>query len=134
MSVPREEVERIARLVRLRLDDEEVDRLAAEMSRILEHAERLRDVEPGAGFEEVRRVPPQEMDPTHGVRGPEDPESSSDGGAGSGTRAAEADRPDPLHASLEDFAPDMRDGLFAVPPPPGVVAGGEEAPEDGREA
>ena len=114
MSVSREEVERIARLARLRLDDEEVDRLTRDMSRILEHAERLRDVDGGAGSDARP--------------------SDADADAASGTRPPEADRPDPLHAPLQDFAPDVRDGLFAVPPPPGVVAGGGEAPDDGGEA
>jgi aspartyl-tRNA(Asn)/glutamyl-tRNA(Gln) amidotransferase subunit C len=49
--IEREQVEHVARLARLKLTDEEVERMASELSGILEHVERiseldLDDVEP----------------------------------------------------------------------------------------
>jgi aspartyl-tRNA(Asn)/glutamyl-tRNA(Gln) amidotransferase subunit C len=43
MAIPREEVERIAALARLSLTPERLDRLAAELSRVLEFVETLGD-------------------------------------------------------------------------------------------
>ncbi|MFP4250027.1 MAG: Asp-tRNA(Asn)/Glu-tRNA(Gln) amidotransferase subunit GatC [Armatimonadota bacterium] len=43
-EVSREVVEHVATLARLALSDEEIDRLQHEMGRILEHADRLQDV------------------------------------------------------------------------------------------
>ena len=43
MAIPREEVERIAALARLSLPPERLDRLAAELSRVLEFVETLGD-------------------------------------------------------------------------------------------
>lgn len=111
MSVDREEVERIGRLAKLRLTDDEAERLTDEMNRILEHAERLR------GLEEAD------------VAGPTDP----GGPRPSGTRSAAAESPDPLHRSPSAFAPDVRQGFFVVPPPPGVVAAEDGAGADGTE-
>ena len=47
MAIPREEVERIAALARLSLPPERLDRLSAELSRVLEFVETLGD--DGAG-------------------------------------------------------------------------------------
>lgn len=102
MSVDREEVQRIARLARLRLEDPEVERLTEEMSRILEHAQRLlstgtdSSLDLGAGEE----VPVEGM---AGVR-------------------SEPAFPDPLDIAPEVFAPAWVDDFFVVPPPPGVTA------------
>ncbi|MGI5817962.1 MAG: Asp-tRNA(Asn)/Glu-tRNA(Gln) amidotransferase subunit GatC [Armatimonadota bacterium] len=43
-DVSREVVEHVATLARLALSDEEIDRLQNEMGRILEHADKLQDV------------------------------------------------------------------------------------------
>lgn len=99
MSVDRDEVRRIAELAKLSLDDGEADRLAEEMSRILDHAERLRASSPS----------PDTAD---------SPTGSHPGRPG-GAEAPSA--PDPLMHPLESFAPEMDDGFFTVPPPPGVV-------------
>ena len=44
-KVPREEVEQVAILARLALSEEEIKRLQHEMSRILEHADKLQAVD-----------------------------------------------------------------------------------------
>ncbi len=45
MAITRADVEHVARLARLRLTDEELDRMQAQLSRILEAIETLRDVD-----------------------------------------------------------------------------------------
>ena len=109
MSVDRAEVERIAALARLRLDEEEAERLTAEVNQILEHATRLRGLE-AAGEAAVQA--PVGMGP-------------------GGARTAEAETPDRLHSPLEDFAPQMEGGFFLVPPPPGVTHA-EDPPATGE--
>jgi len=104
MSVDREEVDRIADLARLRLDEVEAERLTEEMNRILEHADRLREV-PGREGRTVAAVPPTGI---------------------SGTRASEANVPDPLASGIETFAPRTESGFFLVPPPHGVTADGAD--------
>lgn len=99
MSVDRGEVERIAALAKLRLEDDEADRLTEEMNRILEHAARLRGL----------AVDATEADADTG------PDLTS------GTRSAGAEEPDELLRPPGSFAPDMREGFFVVPPPPGVA-------------
>lgn len=100
MSVDRDEVRRIAELAKLSLDDSETDRLAEEMTRILGHAERLRGVGSGTVADARDRAAPE------------------DGSDLAGDPAV----PDPLARDLTDFAPEMHDGFFTVPPPPGVSA------------
>ena len=104
MSVDREEVDRIADLARLRLDEGEAERLTEEMNRILEHADRLREIpgRPGEDADDAR--PPSVM---------------------TGTRAEEADVPDPLTSGIEAFAPRTAEGFFLVPPPRGVTVDGD---------
>ena len=105
MSVDRAEVERIAALARLRLEEAEVDSLTEEMNQILEHARRLRGLETGG-----------------------EPSVVSPSGSGpAGTRTEEAEAPDRLYRPLTDFAPRMEGGFFLVPPPPGVTRA-EDAP------
>ncbi|NNF14956.1 MAG: hypothetical protein HKN72_17150 [Gemmatimonadetes bacterium] len=99
MSVDRDEVNRIAGLAKLSLDDGEADRLAEEMNRILEHAERLRALS-------------DSPDPVDVQTGAEPHRKSG---------AAASPTPDALTHPLADFAPEMDDGFFTVPPPPGVV-------------
>lgn len=90
MGVSREEVERIARLARLRLSPAEAERLALELSRVLEHVEMLAHLDvtrlTGVGDMTEWSVP---LEP----RG----------------------EPDPLTRPFEASAPDWRDGFFAVP-------------------
>jgi aspartyl-tRNA(Asn)/glutamyl-tRNA(Gln) amidotransferase subunit C len=43
--IDREQVLHVARLARLRLSDEEVERMAAELSNILEHIERISELD-----------------------------------------------------------------------------------------
>jgi len=105
MSVDREEVDRIADLARLSLDEGEAERLTEEMNRILEHADRLRGVSGQAGGE---------------TEGPALVSGMS------GTRAAEANVPDPLASGVETFAPRTEAGFFLVPPPHGVTADGTD--------
>ncbi len=96
--IDREQVLHVARLARLELSDEEVDRMAGELSGILEHVDRiaaldLDDVEPT----------------THVVRlrtccAPTTPDPSL-----------------PRERALEN-APDPADGAFRVPSPQAVTA------------
>lgn len=143
MSVDRDEVRRIADLAKLDLDDEEADRLAGEMNRILEHAERLRSLDAHAGTAaagDESRADPDASGPGG------DP--SGAGGAGGGAAGAESETagaeggavdapsgPDPLLRPPGAFAPEMIEGFFVVPPPPGVVAddADDEGPSDPRE-
>lgn len=126
MSVDRHEVRRIADLAKLRLDEEEVDRLADEMSRILGHAERLRGL-------------PRAEDESSEADGLERAEDATSEGGGperapetvSGGPDPAFGRPDPLARPPESFAPSMRDGFFTVPPPPGVSTG-EAEPDEGQ--
>ena len=90
-------VRRIAGLAALRLDDDEVERLAGEMADILEHFEALKDV---AGHGDT-----EEHGDTEGHGGTE---------AGALLRADEvgADR---LAEPPAEQAPEWRDGFFTVP-------------------
>jgi aspartyl-tRNA(Asn)/glutamyl-tRNA(Gln) amidotransferase subunit C len=59
--IDREQVEHVARLARLKLSDEEVQRMAGELSGILEHVERINqldldDVEPTSHVVAVENV------------------------------------------------------------------------------
>ena len=104
MSVDRDEVDRIARLARLDLEDDEADRLTDDMNRILEYAERLRT----AGLENAPSAERPADKPT-GISGME------------GARG-ETGEPDALDRGPSAFAPAFADGFFVVPPPPGVTA------------
>ncbi|MBW7997585.1 MAG: Asp-tRNA(Asn)/Glu-tRNA(Gln) amidotransferase subunit GatC [Candidatus Glassbacteria bacterium] len=63
MSVTRDEVARIARLARLELGEDEVDRMTADMNAILEHVEQLSEVDTEGvsphSFLEGKRTPVQ---------------------------------------------------------------------------
>ena len=114
MSVDRREVERIARLARLSLDDSEAERLALELSRILAHATRLGELTPR---------PPDGGQIERGDGSEATAENDGDGpSAFAGTRDSGAERPERLAAPPESFAPKMSEGFFVVPPPPGVTA------------
>lgn len=115
MTVTVREIRRIAALARLRLDRGEAERLARDMSSILDHMEVLGAADLGP-----------EASP--GVPDPERP-----AGPG-GEEADEASRPpaqpettpDPLARPLSDLAPEWRDGLFVVPRLPGVAGSDDE--------
>jgi aspartyl-tRNA(Asn)/glutamyl-tRNA(Gln) amidotransferase subunit C len=74
MTISREEVEHVARLARLELTDEEIERFRGQLSAVLERAERIQsldlaDVPPTAHPVDLRNVwrtdavvPPQETD------------------------------------------------------------------------
>lgn len=115
MTVSIREIRRIAALARLRLEPEEAERLARDMSSILDHVAVLgRAAEPLAGVE----VP--------GGRG----ESARPGGEDAREAAAAAPEretaPDPLAEPLARLAPDWREGFFVVPRLPGVAGGSGE--------
>jgi Asp-tRNA(Asn)/Glu-tRNA(Gln) amidotransferase C subunit len=105
VSVDRAEVARLARLAQLELDEGEMSRLAVEMSRILEHAELLI----GAGLTDEH-----DGDAELGE------EPSPRENTASGVRDPALTEADPLRDGPAAFAPDFRDGFFAVPAPPGV--------------
>lgn len=141
MSVDRAEVERIAHLARLALDEAEVERLTKDMNDILEHATTLRALAHAApSLEEGRAIvaPAQERGfaptddgPLGAVREAAAEATDAAGGtraaaaetpdAPGGTRDAAAETPDPLTARPEAFAPRVAEGFFVVPPPPGVT-------------
>ena len=103
MAVSRDEVRRIAALARLRIEGEEADRLARDLTLILDHIETLAqaDVSVAPAVESMTEGPAPYRDP--------------------GVEA------DPLVWSAETFAPEWRDGFFVVPRLPGVegMEGGE---------
>ncbi len=97
MSVDRNEVLRIAGLAKLRLDDEELERMTGDLNSILGHVDALAELED----EGV----PGEQERAKGRR-PTRPEEAT---------GAVPERLDP---SL--VAPSFQDGFFVVPPPPGL--------------
>jgi aspartyl-tRNA(Asn)/glutamyl-tRNA(Gln) amidotransferase subunit C len=91
--IDREQVLHVARLARLRLSDEEVERMTSELSTILDHIEKINeldldDVEPTSHVVEVENV----------------------------LRADEPRESWPREGILE-LAPDAADGGFRVPSP-----------------
>ena len=107
MSVDRKDVERIADLSRLSFNEAEIARLTEEMGRILDHAKTLR------GQTELSdAVETSERDPQEGRNG---------------TRAEEAEVADLLCVPIKEVAPRFEEGLFVVPPPPGVHTETSEA-------
>ncbi len=110
VTVTIEEIQRIATLARVRLEQGEAKRMARDMSSILEHMAVLGGVVP-------------ERAPASGVpQGEGSTRALGEASDGSGRRAGEgATKPDPLERPLERMAPDWRDGLFVVPRLPGVA-------------
>jgi aspartyl-tRNA(Asn)/glutamyl-tRNA(Gln) amidotransferase subunit C len=98
VTVSRGDVERMAALARLRLGPEEAARLTGDLNSILEHVAELREVS------------------VEGVEA----EGAVDGAAPFRDPAA---GPDPLHRPPAAFAPDWREGFFAVPRLPAVDGG-----------
>ena len=88
MKIDRDEARRVAELAHLEFDDAGLDRMAAEMTRILTYIDQLREVDT-AGFEErgVSVTPLREDEP----------------------------RPSLDRQAVARNAPAWRDGLFVVP-------------------
>lgn len=112
-ELPREDVDRTARLARLGLAEEEAARLAAEMASVLRHFRRIRRLEDGPGERSAADSPPG---------------GGAPGEAPGGQRALRPDEvdPDPLSRPVSELAPEWRDGHFVVPRLPSV--GGEGSP------
>lgn len=137
MSVDRTHADRIAHLARLRLEDDELTRITADLNRILEHVESLAalDAEGGGGS----GASPAGVAGTT-LAGSSVGTAGTVGAAGTGsaagghlptsgaptvvdcapTRGPGAETPDELARDLSAVAPDWRDGFFVVPPLPGV--------------
>lgn len=107
MSVSRDDLERLARLARLRLAPEERDSLASELAEILEHARALEELETEADLPD-----------------PGAPDAAGEESPGAPPGA------DPLRRPPSETAPAWRDGFFVVPrlaaldPEGGGAAGG----------
>ena len=93
MTLPRSDVDRLARLARLRLSEDEAERMGVELSSIVDHLAILRS-----------------------IGGSPTPES---GGPAAPLRP-DAAAPDPLLVPLDEMAPEWVGGCFRVPNPPGV--------------
>ena len=91
MSVSLDEVRHIAALARLGISDERAQRLAQELSSILEHMQVLSHIED------------------------ERAAGSSDDGQGAMMLRPDVGPPIPLLRAPAFFAPEMRDGFFLVP-------------------
>jgi len=121
MSVEREDVLRIASLARLRLDEDELQRMTGDLNSILGHVDALGALGDegldGAGAEPGGVA----------IAGGERPWSAALPSARAGERTVSGD----VAVDPARFAPDFRDGFFRVPSPPGVhpagPAGGESA-------
>ncbi len=91
--IERDQVLHVAKLARLRLTDEEVERMSGELSHILEHVERLNEMD-------LDDVPPtSHVVDVQNVLRPDEPRPSL-----------------PRERALEQ-APDAADGGFRVPTP-----------------
>ena len=93
MAIRPDEVRRVAALARLELRDEEVERVAAELSAVLEYAAAIRRARPRRAADRWRRA-----------------------GAGSALRADEPAAPALDAAQALAMAPESADGFFVVPP------------------
>lgn len=91
MSVTIDDVKHVARLARLGVSEPRAAELVAELNRILDHMTALEKVE------------------TRGVA-----EAAGVGASGMPLRV-DAGPPIPLVRAIEDFAPEVRDGLILVP-------------------
>jgi aspartyl-tRNA(Asn)/glutamyl-tRNA(Gln) amidotransferase subunit C len=101
VAVSPEEVRRIAELARLRLEPEEIDAMAAQLSSVLAHMEALAVVEAGEG-----RAGPE--DGGEAAAGP-------DGGPPASVLRPDEPGTDPLSISPAELAPEFSDGLFTLP-------------------
>lgn len=115
MTLDHTQVERLAALAGIRLHPDETERLARELSAVLEEIAVLREME-FSGNEGGDGDGEEDLD------GDGSPTPSSDGVPG----------PDPLEGDLSALAPDWRERFFLMPPPQAFRDGeGEEgsAPE-----
>ncbi len=101
-EIDRERVRHVARLARLELSEEEVDRLSEELGRVLSRFRELEEAEVDAAGDGAAEGGPAE------VSGGE-PEA---GGCGLRPDRAESDS---LARQPADLAPEWEDGLFLVP-------------------
>lgn len=108
MTVGVGDVRRLAALARLRLSGAEVRRLQGELSRILEHVERLDGADGLDGADEG--VGPWAESPLEA--GGADAQDVPDDAA---------ERPDALELPVQAVAPRWDRGFFVVPPPRGVT-------------
>src|ERR1700694_835489 len=95
MKITREEARRIADLAHLEFDDAGLERMAAEMTKILSYIDQLREVDTGVGTG-FSRSGPAEAGPHTPLRG----EEPHRGGA---------------REDVERNAPAWRDGFFVIP-------------------
>jgi aspartyl-tRNA(Asn)/glutamyl-tRNA(Gln) amidotransferase subunit C len=111
MSVSFDEVRHIARLARLGIDEARLPALASELSSILEHMAELSRVDLGP---------------------------AADAATPTGTPLrADTGPPMPLHRTLAEFAPEVRDGFLIVPrlaTHVGSAAGGQTPPHERGDA
>jgi aspartyl-tRNA(Asn)/glutamyl-tRNA(Gln) amidotransferase subunit C len=91
--IDREQVLHVARLARLKLNDEEVERMASELSGILEHVEHINELD----LESVE--PTSHVVPVENVLRPDEP------------------RPSWSRDEMLERAPDPAGGAFRVPSP-----------------
>lgn len=89
----REDVDHVTRLARLQLTDTEAERMATELSKVLDHIEKIRELE----LDDV--VPTSHVVDVVNVLRPDEPRPSL-----------------PVEEALAN-APDVMDGGFAVPSP-----------------
>ncbi|GMR12770.1 MAG: hypothetical protein BMS9Abin29_0963 [Gemmatimonadota bacterium] len=99
MAVDRSEVTRIAALVKLELEDHEIERMTEELTDILEHCRVLQQVDLSEAHRDARSA----------VSAPE--------------RRPGTLVPDELALPLPDLAPSHEEGFFLVPRLPGMDAG-----------
>jgi aspartyl-tRNA(Asn)/glutamyl-tRNA(Gln) amidotransferase subunit C len=92
-AIEREQVLHVARLARLELSEEEVERMAAELSKILDHVERISELELDG------------VEPTSHVVALEN------------VLRADEPRPSWPRERVLEPAPDVADGAFRVPSP-----------------
>jgi len=142
-GVDRKEAARVAELARLALGEAELEALAGDLSRILDHVRVVQAVAPAAG--EAAGTGGAGPDGATAMDGPDavhypiyavapDERAAHDQALEVVTpdeREAQDHRPevvaqippDPLAHPLKAIVPDFRDGFFVVPPPPGVQSG-----------
>ena len=121
MSVSPEEVQVFAELAKLRLSRQEAERLRGDLNRILEHVDRLGDLEDGApappgpdggGPMEARPASPGRTARDEPPPGRTPPEKD-------GPQRA-PDAPEALTHGPEQMAPAWQDGFFLAPSPGGM--------------
>ncbi|CAN5770973.1 hypothetical protein BH23GEM10_BH23GEM10_06120 [soil metagenome] len=108
MDVTRADVMQIARLAKLRLEPDEVDRLAIELNDILAHVRELATID-------VTGVAPF----SHAVDDVSSADADTDAGADTDATPlplrADEGPADTLHATPDVFGTDVRSGFFTVP-------------------